>query len=386
MSKSKVALLFVLLLSCTSAIEATDEIQATLTVSSRRVLPFQPARFRLTVLNAGQSEEPKLSHLGAAVSGSLWVKGPGDQKLQQIRHSIENSPSNCTEGWSASPLILQPNAEESISFHIGADWFTDTGRREVRPIFVTPGQYEVSVDIASFDKGDVVARASAIVDVQEPDDDEREVVALLTARRGLSLDLLSTTNRPSESHLEFLQQIQREFSGSSYSPYAQYALARGRLRGNGLSLRRNLQWPLDEESESLARVLTSRLSDDRIRTLLGELRFGGVTYPNERMLVDSLLVKRHELTTDGPVREFIEKCTVAEKDLLDALRLCETAGTSECAYSPAIVATQAHILSATDRKKEATIIRWLNSDSRFCDSLEWLKQQKCVEANTGVED
>jgi hypothetical protein len=372
--------LSVLLLACASQLQAGDGVRATLVVSSGQVLPLQAVRLQLAVLNAGPSKET-LSNLGATVTSRLWVKGPKDPKPQRIRHPIQKLVGGHNE-WNVAPLSLGQNENASVSFQIGADWFTDNGRQEVRPIFKAPGQYEVTVDVLAYDKDKVVASASTKVDVMTPNAEEGKVLSMIASDAQLSEDLLSTTTRPSFSRVDTLVEIDRDFSHSSYAPYAQYALARSRLRGNGLPLRRQL--PLAEQHESYMRLLKSNLPDSKIRAAISQFRFDGVIYPEESQLVDSLLTRRDKGTiSDDSVGEFLDKCAVERKVLSEALRLCEVAGSVESAHSPAIAVTEVHIQSLLDRRREATLIQWLNANAKYRDSIEWLKQRAATQP---VED
>jgi hypothetical protein len=202
-------------------------------------LPYQAIRLRLTLQNVGKK---RLGPIGSVdpVAGAE-VKGPGEWSYRGVWNSVllfdSEHPNVVTKTQHLNhraPLFLEPGEQSSASFAIAAGWIGRAGKLDLdKPLFPKPGRYSLKGFYGIDGKRELRIEATREVEIKEPQGDDKKILEMLEKDEELAAALLCPVNGPPAAVRPKLIQIIKDYSKSSYAPYAHFALARLEFGGIG---------------------------------------------------------------------------------------------------------------------------------------------------------
>ncbi len=242
------------------------------------IRPYQAVRLRFTLRNIGRK---RIGPVQLDYGGALSIKAPNqDAYYRPSGHMLVFDRDRSPGGTSAitpretmnsrASLLLDQDERISASLAFAACWRDVDGRRLPagggQAIFEEPGEYLIKCRFRADPKhGEYIERVLK-VHVLPPEGQDKAVCELLDKDAVLASALMRPVDAPDKEVFPKIKDIVERYPESSYADYARFALARGYLRGIGISPHsQRVAWAL--AADQLEKVIQDRY-DPKVRKFL----------------------------------------------------------------------------------------------------------------------
>ena len=202
------------------------QIAIAISATSQSSIPFEPVQFHLTVHN---KHTEKITSVGSPEEHpELIVQQVGQKFFRAAPVLLETSeprPTSATfvDRAAGIQLDLEPGDSVRVTYCCALEKNED---RSLSPLFTRPVTYRVRAKYLIHSGKAQYIHAETEVHIQEPKGDDLKVFQILSKDPALVVQIMHPIDAPKKETLKAIQVVIEEYPKSTYTPYAQFAIAR----------------------------------------------------------------------------------------------------------------------------------------------------------------